>query len=208
MSPYRNLPAPLAGQHAARGRSDLFEDVQLQPGHVLVLVLRRRPGLPGRARRRGRSRARATPRKRPPSAGHSKPSNVAAPTTLPRLSFAASRTVAKSTVKGPKLTSPRPRTGDRRPSTLDRSGALTYRHMPAAWRTVREFTDIKYEHFEASPRSPSIGPRCATPPARDHLRAQEAFARARRPTIGVILFTGGAKRVLLGRRPERARRGG
>src|SRR4051794_32020814 len=64
--------------------------------------------------------------------------------------------------------------------------------MPVDWRAVREFQDIKYEHFEGIARITINRPevRNAFRP-QTIFELQEAFAAVREdPTIGVVLLTG------------------
>ena len=81
--------------------------------------------------------------------------------------------------------------------------------MPVAWRAVRDFQDIQYEHFEGIAKI-TIN----RPEVRNAFRPEtvfemlDAFADARDdPSIGVVHAHRRRRRgVLLGRRPERARR--
>ena len=81
--------------------------------------------------------------------------------------------------------------------------------MPGAWRNVREFVDIKYEHFEGIAKITINRPEVRNAFRPETIfELQEAFAHVRDdPTIGVVLLTGeGPARLLLGRRPAHPRR--
>jgi len=64
--------------------------------------------------------------------------------------------------------------------------------MPAAWRTVRDFTDIKYEHFEGIAKVTINRPEVRNAFRPETIfELQEAFAHVREdPSIGVVLLTG------------------
>ena len=64
--------------------------------------------------------------------------------------------------------------------------------MPAAWRTVREFTDIKYEHFDGIAKITINRPEVRNAFRPETIfELQEAFAHVRDdPSIGVALLTG------------------
>ena len=64
--------------------------------------------------------------------------------------------------------------------------------MPAAWRTVREFTDIKYEHFDGIAKITINRPEVRNAFRPETIfELQDAFADARDdPSIGVVLLTG------------------
>src|SRR4249919_242053 len=66
------------------------------------------------------------------------------------------------------------------------------RHMPAAWRTVREFTDIKYEHFDGIAKITINRPEVRNAFRPETIfELQTAFADVRDdPTTGVVLLTG------------------
>src|SRR6185437_1834371 len=64
--------------------------------------------------------------------------------------------------------------------------------MPTAWRTVREFGDIKYEHFEGIAKITINRPEVRNAFRPETIfELQSAFADVRDdPSIGVVLFTG------------------
>src|SRR5215510_16280194 len=64
--------------------------------------------------------------------------------------------------------------------------------MPAAWRTVREFLDIKYEHFEGIAKITINRPEVRNAFRPETIfELQEAFSDVRDdPSIGVVLLTG------------------
>src|SRR3954454_6903108 len=67
--------------------------------------------------------------------------------------------------------------------------------MPVAWRAVRQFQDIKYEHFEGIARIAINRPEVRNAFRPETIfELQEAFAHARDDSsIGVVLFTGEGK---------------
>src|SRR5713101_1528438 len=64
--------------------------------------------------------------------------------------------------------------------------------MPVAWRKVRDFQDIKYEHFEGIAKITINRPEVRNAFRPETIfELQEAFADARDdPSIGVVLLTG------------------